>query len=475
MRSIGARLALWYAAASTATLACLFVVGYYLLRGYLIHGLDLLNQSEFQQIRAHLGADYAALSPAVIDQRIRETTDYASVLFYIDIHRADTGTIFYSSNLNGRSVPDIKGMRRYDVPWDNGPLRVGEFIMAPYDVIVATPEAQVEGVMEGYAEVSAALLALLLAMSIAIGFGLSKLALRPVRLIRATASHIGSENLSERIPVPAVKDEISDLARLLNAMFDRLEASFNNVRRFAADASHELKTPLSLVRLHAEKVLASGMLTHDNEEGMQTVLEELTRVNATIEELLFLSRAESRNITLAATPNDPALLLGSFNVDAQVLAEHYGLKFSYQHEGHGVVICEPRWLRRVLLNLLSNAINASPPGGHIRLHSRLAGELWRVELEDEGEGVPSAELERIFDRFVRIQPAAPQRLAGSGLGLAICRSIIELHRGRIFAERAANGRGLRVVFETPAESRPEGAPRRARPLSRDELESATSR
>ena len=475
MRSIGARLALWYAAASTATLACLFVVGYYLLRGHLIHGLDLLNQSEFQQIRAHLGTDYAALSPAVIDERIRETTDYASVLFYIDIHRGDTGTIFYSGNLNGRAIPDVKGLRRYDVRWDNGPLRVGEFIMAPYDVIVATPETQVEGVMEGYAEVCVALLALLLAMSVAIGFGLSNLALRPVRLIRATASHIGSENLSERIAVPAVKDEISDLARLLNEMFDRLEASFNNVRRFAADASHELKTPLSLVRLHAEKVLGSGMLTHDNEEGMQTVLEELTRVDATIDELLFLSRAESRNITLAAAPNDPALLLANFNVDAQVLAEHYGLKFSYEHAGHGMAICEPRWLRRVLLNLLSNAINASPPGGHIRLRSRLGGELWRVEIEDQGEGVPSAEFERIFDRFVRIPSPEPQRHQGSGLGLAICRSIIQLHRGRIFAEHAANGRGLRVVFEIPAQVAPEGPARRAHPLSRDELAPAESR
>ena len=474
MRSIGARLALWYAAASTATLACLFVVGYYLLRGYLIHGLDLLNQSEFQQIRAHLGTDYAALSPAVIDERIRETTDYASVLFYIDVH-SHSGTIFYSSNLNGRAIPDIKGLRRYDVPWDSGPLRVGEFVMAPYDVIVATPEAQVEGVMEGYAEVSAALLALLLAMSTAIGFGLSNLALRPVRLIRATASRIGSENLSERIPVPAVNDEISDLAQLLNEMFDRLEASFNNVRRFAADASHELKTPLSLVRLHAEKVLGSSMLTHDNEEGMQTVLEELTRVDDTIDELLFLSRAESRNITLAATPNDPALLLANFNVDAQVLAEHYGLKFSYEHAGHGMAICEPRWLRRVLLNLLSNAINASPPGGHIRLRSRLGGELWRVEIEDQGEGVPSAEFERIFDRFVRIPSAEPQRHQGSGLGLAICRSIIELHRGRIFAEHAANGRGLRVVFEIPAQPSPEGQGRRAPALSRDELASAESK
>src|SRR5207302_1022396 len=82
-----------------------------LLRGYLIHGLDLLNQSEFEQIRARLGPDYSALSSAVIDQRIRETTEYASVLFYIDIHSRDTGTIFYSSNLKGRPIPDIKGAR----------------------------------------------------------------------------------------------------------------------------------------------------------------------------------------------------------------------------------------------------------------------------------------------------------------------------------------------------------------------------
>lgn len=134
-------------------------------------------------------------------------------------------------------------------------------------------------------------------------------------------------------------------------------------------------------------------------------------------------------------------------------------------------MCEPRWLRRVLLNLLSNAINASPPGGQIRLRSRLSGELWRVEIEDEGEGVPDAELERIFDRFVRIQSTAPQRHEGSGLGLAICRSIIELHRGRILAERTANGRGLRVMFEIPAES---AAPR-TQPVTRSELASATSR
>jgi len=454
MRSIGARLALWYAAASTATLGSLFVVGWWLLHGYLIHGLDLLNRAEFEQIRAHLGADYRSLSAEVIDQRIRETTEYASVLFYIDIHGKDTGTIFYSSNLKGRSIPDVRGKRDYDVDWDGSPLRVGEFIMPPYDVIIATPAGQVATVMEGYAEVGAALLVLVLLMSTAIGLGLSRLALRPVRLIRATAMRIGSENLSERIEVPTVKDEISDLARLLNAMFDRLEASFQNMRRFASDASHELKTPLSLVRLHAEKLLATGTLNHENEENVQTLLEELTRVNGTIDELLFLSRAESRAITLELAPHDPAKLLANFNVDAQVLAEHHHAHFAYSHAGEGTALCEPRWLRRVLLNLLSNAINASPAGGSIGVRSILGEGRWRVEMQDEGPGVPSTEYGRIFDRFVRLGPSGRLEREGTGLGLAICRSIIELHRGRIWAEAGDGGRGLRVVFEIPAAPAP---------------------
>ncbi|HEY0766848.1 MAG TPA: ATP-binding protein [Steroidobacteraceae bacterium] len=471
MKSIGARLALWYAAASTVTLACLFIVGYYLLHGYLIHGLDLLNQSEFEELKARLGPQYASLSSAQIEQRIRETTEAASALFYIDIHRHGTGTIFYSSNLNGRALPDVKGAHRYDVTWDHGPLRVAEFILPPYDVTIATPAGQVEGVMEGFAEVGAALLVLLLAISIAIGLGLSRLALRPVRLIRATATRIGSENLSERIPVPDVKDEISDLARLLNAMFDRLETSFKSVRRFAADASHELKTPLSLIRLHAEKLLASGTLGHEGEEGIQTLLEEMLRVNGIIDDLLFLSRAESRSIVLQLAAQDPLPLLTNFNMDAQVLVEHHRMHFAFTHEGDGLPICEPRWIRRVLLNLLTNAINASPAGGEIRLRSVVSNGLWHVELEDEGCGVPSLEREHIFDRFVRLKQGASPKLEGSGLGLAICRSIIELHHGRILAEPGSDGRGLRVTFEIPAAA---AAPR-ASNVSSDALASATSR
>ncbi|MGH8295999.1 MAG: HAMP domain-containing sensor histidine kinase [Steroidobacteraceae bacterium] len=450
MRSISTRLAAWYALAATVTLACLFAVGYQLLESYLIHGLDLLNTAEFEQIRARLGPEYRTLSLQVVNQRIRTATEYASVLFYFDVNIPKHSTVFYSANLHGRAIPDVPMKHRYDASVAGiGPLRVAEFILPPFDVTIATSSAQVLKVMDGYVEVCSGLLLAMLAVSTLIGFALSRLALRPVRLIRETANRIGSDNLGERIPVAAVRDEISELARLLNQMFDRLESSFKQVRRFAAEASHELKTPLSLIRLQGEKLLVAGRLSPAEEDAVQMQLEELARLDQIIEELLFLSRAEARAITLQLKPQDPSRFLHAFAQDARVLAEHHGRSFVLVREGEGLVAFEAQRIRQVLLNLLANGVEASPPEGVITLRSTFGGGLWRVSVEDQGPGVPPGERERIFERFVRLgERRGGER--GSGLGLAICRSIIELHHGRIRAEPAAGGQGLKVLFEIPA-------------------------
>ncbi|MGH8268968.1 MAG: two-component sensor histidine kinase, partial [Steroidobacteraceae bacterium] len=187
MRSISTRLAAWYTLAATVTLACLFVVGYQLLETYLIHGLDLLNTSEFEQLRARLGPDYKTLSLDVVNQRIRTTTEYASVLFYFDVNIPKRGTVFYSANLHGRAIPDVPKQHRYDTSVPGiGSLRVAEFILPPFDVTIATSSTQVRKVMDGYVEVCSGLLVAMLAVSTVIGFALSRLALRPVRLIRET-------------------------------------------------------------------------------------------------------------------------------------------------------------------------------------------------------------------------------------------------------------------------------------------------
>lgn len=455
MKSIGARLALWYALAATTSLAFLSVAGYFMLEKHLIHGLDLLNAAQFEQIKARLGPDYRTLNAATIDERIREVADYGSVLFYIDVHTPDHGVIFQSSNLHGHFLPDIKGLRVFNVTVPAiGELRVSEFILEPFDVMIATPLGPVSIVMEGYVEVCAALIGIMLVVSAAIGFGLSWLALRPVRFIQAIANRIGSDNLSERIPVADVNDEISNLARLLNQMFDRLESSFNQIRRFAAEASHELRTPLSLMRLEAEKLVMEGGLTHAQEEAVQGQLEEITRLNKIIGELLFLSRAEAQAVLLDRKLQDPAQFMAVFAQDARVLVEHHGLQLACSHEGKGIAAFDPKWLPQVLLNLLTNGIKASPAGGLITLRSVVSSRAWCVSVEDEGPGVAPEHRDRIFERFFRLSSPAESEPSGSGLGLTICRSIISLHRGRIFAESGEGGRGLRVVFELPAEYAP---------------------
>src|SRR6202044_1719723 len=132
---------------------------------------------------------------------------------------------------------------------------------------------------------------------------------------------------SERSPVSQAKDEVSELASLLNQMFDRLEDSFNQIRRFTAEASHELKTPLSLARLQAEKLLVSGELAPAHEEALQMQLGGFARLSRIIEELLFLSKAEARVIALTLTPQDPREFLQALAADARVLAEHHGRRF----------------------------------------------------------------------------------------------------------------------------------------------------
>ncbi|HKZ73203.1 MAG TPA: ATP-binding protein, partial [Steroidobacteraceae bacterium] len=389
------------------------------------------------------------------DERIREVVDSASVLFYIDVHIRNHGVIFQSSNLRGHMLPDVKGLHVFNATVPGiGELRISEFFLAPFDVMIATPLGPVNAVMEGYMEVCAALIGIMLVVSAAIGFGLSRLALRPVRLIQETANRIGSDNLSERIPVAQVNDEVSKLARLLNQMFDRLESSFNQIRRFAAEASHELRTPLSLMRLQAEKLVMEGGLTPAQEEAVQGQLEEIGRLNKIIGELLFLSRAEAQAIVLDRKLKDPAEFMSNFAQDARVLVEHQGLRFSCSHAGEGSAAFDSKWLPQVLLNLLTNAIKASPPGGLITLRSAISRRAWRVSVEDEGPGVAPELRDRIFERFFRLSSATGAEPSGSGLGLTICRSIIQLHRGCIFAESGEGGRGLRVVFELPAEYAP---------------------
>ena len=446
MRTIGRKVALWSALASTSTLAILFLASNLLLKASLINGLDNLNKSEFEQISSRLGPDYSTLSAPFIEMRIRETTEYAATLFYIEIYDQNKDAIFISSNIKKQFLNLETENSNYTIDDDVlGEIRVGVFKMDPFTVIIGTPESAVSGVMSNFRNISIALLVMMLILSGAIGYGLSKLALAPIKLIQDTARKISSDNLKDRIPLSNSSHEMAALVVLLNNMFDRIEASFNQVKQFTGEASHELKTPLSIIRLHSEKLLFSSNLTDDNKIIIQEQLVEIDRLTRIIEELLFISRAESGNITLDLKKIDPKFYLDNFAQDAYILAENKSKRLRIEHTGHGEIAFEPKWMRQVLLNLLMNAINVSPRDGLILIKSELNDEMWKINVIDEGPGLTEDQIPRIFHRFVRF--IDDKNSSGTGLGLAICESLIHLHGGEISGSNVKNKFGFNIEIK----------------------------
>ena len=231
-------------------------------------------------------------------------------------------------------------------------------------------------------------------------------------------------------------------------MIDRLEKSFNHAKRFTADTSHELMTPLSIIRLHAEKLLNDPELPAKHRHAVEEQLQETLHLAETLERLLTLAKADSTVLPLKRQPVAVREFIGQFSEDAQLLAESRGLKMVVAQNNPGAAAFDQGWIRQVLFNLLSNALRFSPPGGTITLSSQCAEDSWTLEIVDEGPGVPPGRLADIFERFVQITPRAEPG-SGAGLGLAICKSIVELHQGRISAANRIDRSGLIVRFGLP--------------------------
>lgn len=450
------RMTLWFAGLVTATLAGVLLLGGLLLNRQMISGIDLLHDVEAQELADMLGPD-GSLSAEEIKDRIEHDADGDAELFLMQVHDKVGRVRFRSENLGPAFLPDLSHREpRWTTEMPGiGHVRISEIPIGPWHIQIASRLGPNERVLRDYARVSGLLLLGGAVVSIGVGWGFSRLTLAPLRVIEQTARRIGGDNLSERIPVPPGRDELTALAQLLNQTFDRIETTFAQVKQFTADASHELKTPLALMRLNAERM--RPRLADDAEGSMLLgdLLEEIGRLHQIIEHLLFLSKADSGLLHLERQRLALPGWLEAWSEDARVLAEDRGVHFELVAEAGGEMAGVPSLLRQLLFNGLSNALKFSPRGGRVTLRlERREGRWWWI-LEDEGPGLPVAQLERIFHRFVRYErqveggaAAAPVH-GGHGLGLAICRSIVDLHGGQIWAENRTDRSGLRLVVAFP--------------------------
>jgi heavy metal sensor kinase len=267
------------------------------------------------------------------------------------------------------------------------------------------------------------------------GYWISRRALAPVEKIIGDARRIGVTSLSERLTVSDTGDELERLADTLNEMLARLEASFQRVIQFTADASHELRTPISVMRTNAEITLRKPRTESEYREALSQILGETENLSRLVEQLLDLARADSGAAALAMTRTNLSQALQKASRQAQVLAEQKELKITAQLPEQPVwVQGDAAALERLFLISLENAVKYTPSGGHVDVRLKSQDSFAITEIRDSGIGIAANDIPHIFERFYQADPSRSRENGGHGLGLAIGRWIAQTHGGDISVE-----------------------------------------
>jgi len=307
----------------------------------------------------------------------------------------------------------------------------------PYSPIVIRKEAS-----ELIRDLARAYLTALPVAVLVAAFGvwwITRKALQPLQDVANAAEQIHARALSQRLPHPSVKDEIGRLVRVLNEAFDRLERSFAQATRFSSDASHELKTPLTIMRGEIESALGSDVNDARIESLLDGLLEQTERLSAIVEKLLLLSRADAGALTLKKEPIDFSAMCHELVEDAEILALRKKIATKSEILPAIAVYADESYLRRILLNLLDNAVKYNVEGGTVSISLGKSGSLALFRIANTGPEIPPEHENRIFERFYRADPSRSSDTVGSGLGLSICHELVLAHGGDIWLERVQPG------------------------------------
>ncbi|PBC40206.1 two-component sensor histidine kinase [Rhodococcus sp. ACS1] len=303
----------------------------------------------------------------------------------------------------------------------------------PVTVVTGADRELVEGVLATVAALLAIGAPLVIGFASATTYRLIGTALRPVERIRAHVAAISTAQLDERVPVPAARDEIGDLAVTMNSMLARLEAGHLAQQRFVSDASHELRSPLATITAALELAQSRPDLI-DTALVDESLLPEARRMHALLEDLLLLARADEDSLSRIRVDVD---------IDDLILAERARLRgrsaVTVTATVHPIRVAgDPQQLTRLVRNLVDNAVRHART--RIALTCRRGGEGAVIEVSDDGPGIAPTDRARIFDRFVRLDTPRTRASGGSGLGLAIAAEIVAAHHGSIdILDRAGGG------------------------------------
>lgn len=464
VRSIGARLTIWYTSLLTVTFLLLGGIAYGLLAYSLAHDMDaaLSGVGEVMARRARL--EGAPIFPSEVDETFRRFFGFSPFEHYLDIF-----------DLRGQRDPrhapfQSKGLSPSPQALDNAAQGLPTFETLPsygsYPVRVLTKPVIVAGRVSNLVQVGMSMenlfktrrrflliLASMLPFGILLAGGggwlLAHRALRPVDRMTRTAQRISGEHLSERLQETGSDDELDRLAKTLNDMLGRLDQAFHQMRQFSADASHELKTPLTILKGEMEVALRTPRSPEEYQSVLKSGLEEIDRIDHLVEGLLLLARADAGVLRLDLQPVAFDKLVRETCEQMKVVAQTRAVDLRTGSLEPATVRGDIAHLRRLVLNLVDNGIKYTPAGGRVTLSLINRDDKAFLKITDTGVGLSEKDQLSIFNRFHRSTDTRSRDEKGVGLGLSIARSIAEAHGGRIEVESVL-GQGSTFAVILPA-------------------------
>lgn len=458
--SIRTRLTALFAALLGFVLLVLSAATWWILRDSLHDTIDqaLVNRVEaiarflnapgtppsFEELREDL-REYVALDPGWTLIRIRDS--HGAQLYRSDAF--DAGAIPGSQP----AEPPANGVYQ-DLVMHGRPVRLLGARVAvagePYVVEVAWPVGEWQEALDEFRWTAMLLIPCGVLAAALGGYWLSRRALAPVDRVTSTARAITARQLGRRLDVPATGDELQRLSETLNDMLARLETAFAETTRFTADASHELRTPVSLIRTTAEVALRRPRSAEEYRLALEGILQESVRTSGLVQDLLTLTRADAGVDGWTPSRVDLRALVGELRETLVALCEGRGLALHLDVPERSVFVDgEPAALGRLVVILADNAVKYTPAPGEVRVTLRVVERTAEIEVADTGMGISAEDLPCVFNRFYRADKARSRDSGGAGLGLSIAKWIVDRHGGRITIASQA-GKGCRVWVQLPS-------------------------
>lgn len=446
------RLTLWYLGTLLVILLGFGVSMHAMIRNHFYARQDAELKQEATEI-----ADELAKSPEEFPNLFQ--TRYAeNVRVLIRINREDGSILCGSTALQVQSLPPIDPGREpgstliqdFELPnlgWERLYSQLIPTTAGLMHLQIAVP---ISGMLEELRSFTTILIvsgALALIAACLGGMIIVQQALHPLEQMMHTAERISMEDSVELVLVNNPNDELGRLATTLNSTFVRMRKSVQQMGRFTADAAHELRTPLAVLRLECDVALNSNPASEDLKKSLRLALEEIDRLSKIVDELLVLSRMDSGTSNISQEDVYIAPLLDDVVESLESVAIAHGVALSADSIPDAVLRGNDVAISRLFFNLIDNAIKFTPPRGKVQISAKREGNELTISVADTGIGIERDHWDHLFDRFYRVDASRNFDSGGTGLGLAICKSIADAHGATISIDSTVGkGTTFSVMF-----------------------------